>query len=125
MNFIPIIQEQVADGHWNLEQLLDREGTLSLALQNDRGQRLTLSFDSYMAYRKVDEGDALLMLSQMRKTGGTAKYFYRVEESTFVEWFNLERCAEGSVQDLIHFALAAENDIVDVLALELPIVRMG
>jgi hypothetical protein len=124
MNFIPILQERVHDGHWDLEQLLDRGGTLVLALLDDRGRRTRLAFDSYMAYRKLDEGDALLTLAAMRKTGGTAKYFYRVEESAFVAWFNQERCAEESSQNLVHYVVAAENDIVDVLALDPPIVEV-
>ncbi len=124
MKFIPILQEYVHDGHWQLEQLVDRGGTLVLTLMDDRGRRAKLSFDSYMAYRKLDEGDALLTLAAMRKTGGTAKYFYRVDESVFVAWFNKERCAEGSTQMLVHCAVAAENDIVDVIALDLPAVEV-
>jgi hypothetical protein len=125
MNFIPIFQEQVGDGHWDLEQLVDREGTLTLTLMDDHGRRTKLLFDSYMAYRKLDEGDAHLMLAAMRRTGGSAKYFYRVEESSFVMWFNQERCAQQSSQDVIHYAIAAENDIVDVLALDPPAITAG
>lgn len=123
MKFIPILQEYVRDGHWELEQLVDRGGILVLTLLDDHGRRTKLSFDSYLAYRKLDEGDALLTLAAIRKTGGTAKYFYRVDESGFIAWFNKERCAEGSRQTLVHCAVTAENDIVDVIALGLPVVQ--
>jgi hypothetical protein len=123
MKFFPILQEHVRDGHWDLEQLVDRNGILVLRLLDDHGRRIKLLFDSHMAYRKLDEGDALLTLADMRKTGGTARYFYRVEESTFLAWFNQERCDSGLNRALIHYAVAAANDIVDVLALEPPAVE--
>jgi hypothetical protein len=123
MKFIPILQEHVRDGHWDLEQLVDRNGILVLTLLDDHGRRMRLSFDSHMAYRRLDEGDALLTLADMRKTGGTARYFYRVEDSTFAAWFNEERCDSGSNHALVHYSVAAANDIVDVLALEPPAVE--
>lgn len=123
MKFTPIFQEHVRDGHWELEQLVDRGGALVLTLSDDRGRRTKVSFDSYMAYRKLDEGDALLTLAAMRKTGGTAKYFYLVDESSFIAWFDKDRCNDGSVQALVHCTIAADNDIVDIIALDLPVVE--
>jgi hypothetical protein len=124
MNFTPILQEQVRNGHWDLEQLLDYRGILGLTLLDNHSRQIKLSFNSYMAYRKLDEGDALLMLAAIQKTGGTAKYFYRVENSDFLAWFNRERCANESSQLLIHYTVAAENDIVDILALYPPTVEV-
>ena len=120
-NFIPIFQEHVHAARWNLEQLIDREGTLVLTLMDDARGRIKLSFDSYLSFRKLDEGDALLTLANMRRSGGTAKYFYRVEDSEFVAWFNKERCGQDSSQAMRHYVVAAVNDVVDVLALDLPI----
>lgn len=121
MKFIPVFQQHVGNGQWDLEQLVDRSGTLELTLVDSTGRQMSVSFESYLAYRKIDEGDALLMLSEIRKTGGTAKYFYRVENSEFLKWFNNERCASEVLDDsLIHFTIAAMNDIVDVLAFESP-----
>ena len=76
-----------------------------------------------MAYRKLDEGDALLTLDNMRKTGGTSRYFYRVEDSDFTAWVNRERCDDESTHSVVHYAVAATNDIVGVLALEPPVVE--
>jgi len=73
-----------------------------------------------MCFRKMDEGDGLLTLSRIKKTGGTGKYFYRVESSEFVEWFNRERSATAHVAPVQHYVVAAANDIVDMLCLEPP-----
>jgi hypothetical protein len=124
-NFIPIFQEYVRAGRWDLEQLIDREGTLVITLLDDAGHRTKLSFDSYMTYRKLDEGDALLTLANMRKSGGTAKYFYLVEDSDFVVWFNKERCNQDTSQVLRHYVVAAINDVVDILALDPPSLELA
>ncbi|WP_293394805.1 hypothetical protein [Nevskia sp.] len=120
MKFIPIFPELLRKGGWEFDQLTDRAGTLVLMLVDAGNRRARLSFDSYFAYRKLDEGDALLTLVEIGKTGGTGRYFYRVEDSTFLAWFNQERCAVSSSTPLIHYAIAASNDIIDVLAMDAP-----
>jgi hypothetical protein len=122
--YVPILQEHVRGTRFDLEQLVDCAGELSMTLTSTDGHRLELKFDSYLAYRKLDEGDALLMLSAMRNSGGTNRCLYRVDDSDFLAWFNTERCNQtlGS-QQLDHYAIATMNDIVDVLALDAPVVE--
>jgi hypothetical protein len=120
MNYIPIFQQHVCHERWDLEQLTDREGTLSLTLVDSQQKRMQILFDSHMAYRKLDEGDALLMLANIQKTGGTGKYLYKVEDSTFLAWFNQQRCGDVPGQPLVHYCVAAMNDILDVLAINEP-----
>jgi hypothetical protein len=102
--------------------LLDHNGVLTLKLVDAQGNAIKVTFDSYLAYRKIDEGDALLTLAEMRNTGGTAKCFYQVQDSAFIAWFNEERCHIDSSDTLIHFSVAASNEIIDVLALQQPVV---
>ncbi|NMG68151.1 hypothetical protein GPA19_24790 [Azoarcus indigens] len=123
--YIPILQEYVGNVRIDLEELIDRAGCLVLTLARTDGRRIHLKFDSYMAYRKLDEGDALLTLSAMRKTGGLSKCFYRVDDSDFLIWFNAERCGPASGQPLGHYSVAAINDVVDVLSLDPPTVEMA
>lgn len=124
-NFVPILQEHVRATPFELEELLDRAGTLVLTLSDASDVRIKLKFGAYMAYRKLDEGDALLTLSAMRRSGGTGKVFYRVDDSKFAIWFDAERCNDGRGQPLVHYSVASMNDIVDVLSLEPPIIEIG
>ena len=123
--YVPTFQEYAKNVQLELEQLVDRAGTLALTLGDVNGRHIVLMFDSYMAYRKLDEGDALLTLSAMGKSGGTGKYFYRVDNSDFYAWFNAERCDTGHGQPLVHYVVAAINDIVDVLSLEPPTIKVS
>ena len=122
--YTPILQQYVGDSQFDLEQLCGRAGVLALTLIDQTGQRIKLSFDTYMAYRKLDEGDALLTIAHIKKTAGTGKYFYRVEDSDFVTWFSKERCDPHVLQKFIHFSVAAINDIVDVISLNEPVVEV-
>lgn len=121
--YVPILQENLSRAQYELEELVDREGALVLVLANNDGQRVRLKFDSHLAFRKMDEGDALATLAAMRRSGGTGKYFYRVDESEFVAWFNSERYGAAPGQPLIHYAIAAQNDIVDVLSIRAPSIE--
>ncbi len=123
--YIPILQEHFCNARLDLEELVDRAGSLVLTLASTDGSQIRLKFDSYMAYRKLDEGDALLTLSAMRKTGGMGKSFYRVDDSDFLIWFNEERCGAAPGKSLVHYAIATVNDIVDVLSLDPPAIEMG
>jgi hypothetical protein len=121
--YVPILQEHSKDAPLELEQLLDRGGTLILTMVDAHERRISLSFDSYMVYRKMDEGDALLTHVDLVKTGGTGKWFYRVEDSEFLAWFNKESCNVRANQNLVHYCIAALNDIVDVISLDAPVVQ--
>ncbi|MFU2489683.1 hypothetical protein [Thauera sp. WH-1] len=122
--YSPILQEYFCNARFELEELVDRAGSLVLTLVRTDGSRVRLQFDSYMAYRKLDEGDALLTLSAMRRTGGMSKSFYRVDNSDFLVWFNEERCGPTPGGPLTHYMVATANDIVDVLSLDPPTIEV-
>jgi hypothetical protein len=119
-DYVPIFQEICSDVVFALDRLSDHDGALLIQISSDDNRRLNVAFDSYLAYRKMDEGDALLMLEHMKRSGGTTKTFYRVENSEFMSWFHVQSCGVRSGQSLIHYAIGTTNDIVDVLALSSP-----
>lgn len=122
--YVPILQEYSKFAPLELEQLVDYEGKLTLIIVDAHERRISLTFDSYMTYRKIDEGDALLTLVDMKKTGGLGKWFYRVEDSELLSWFNKESCDARANQNLVHYSIAALNDVVDVIALDPPVIEL-
>ncbi len=122
--YVPILQEHLRNARLEFDQLVDRSGTLFVALADANGRHTYLKFDSYMAYRKLDEGDALVTLSAMRKSGSASKCFYRVDDSDFLAWFNTERCGQSPGQPLTHYLIATTNDIIDVLSLDPPTIEV-
>ncbi len=122
--YVPISQEYLRDGPLELEQLLDHGGTLTLTMVDAHELRIKFSFDSCMVYRKMDEGDALLTQVDLEKTSGMGNWFYRVEDSEFLAWFNKESCDARANQNLVHYSIAALNDVVDVISLVPPVFEL-
>jgi hypothetical protein len=121
MKFVPVFQDQVVTAGLDLEQLTDNIKSLCVTLRDKAGGGITLTFESHMAYRARDEGDAMVTLDLMSKSGGTGKYFYEVEESDFIAWFNAERYEASTDAGLKHYCIASTNFIVDVIATEPPV----
>lgn len=97
----------------------DWEGFRILLRSNDRVLRV--SFNAHVAYRNMDEGKRLKTLSQFpRDILGVT--FYTVENSTWAKWFYEEsKVYDGD--ELTHYMIGTDNDWIDVLALEPPIVE--
>lgn len=120
--YVPVLQDHAARAPFELDQLVDDAGVLTLRLLDAVYRQFDISFDSCMVYRKMDEGDALLALADMRRLGVAAKWFYMVEDSDFTAWFNEQRCDTRSTGDLLHYCIATSNDIVDVISLNAPAI---
>lgn len=121
--YVPILQAHV--GRFELDQLLDRDGVLMLTLEHEDGRRAFVKFDSYLVYRKRDEGDALRTLDEMRRSTETTKCFYKVEGSDFISWFNAENYADKPLRPMGHYVISTLNDIIDVIALHGPVIEMS
>lgn len=122
MQYVPTFQELFAQSKFDLDQLTDRIDKLELELSDGLGRQIKLVFDSHMAYRTRDEGDALATLDAIAESGGTGKYFYVVEDSDFIKWFQSERYEKSSGAKLKHYCIASVNFIVDVIATDPPVI---
>ena len=49
-------------------------------------------------------------------------FLYKIENSDFMKWAVKESCGFYSEEDLLHFCIVTENDIVDILSLGEPTV---
>lgn len=119
--YAPTFVDLAEKGPFELNQLLDRDGQLSISLSDENDVEHTLIFDDFMLYRKIDEGDALRTLASISDSGLRANWFYIVKDSEFVAWYNYERCRPDSLQELFHFVIATSNDIIDVISLSHPV----
>jgi hypothetical protein len=120
-----INQDQLAGKSYSLDKLVDFQGVLSLTLSDVDGGQVEVRFDSHFASRKIDEGDALQTLSAMRHSAGTALTMYEVDNSDFLAWYFTEKCDEPDIHSpLKHYAIATIDDIVDVISLNAPIIRI-
>jgi hypothetical protein len=118
--YTPAFQDHAPEALADLRELVDRNGTLELLLESSSNKHVRVVFDAYLAYRKLDEGDAMLALEQLAASAKIARTFYRVEESDFIEWFSKQSHAVRDQQKLNHYAVVTHNDVVDVISLSEP-----
>ncbi len=114
--YVPVLQEHAPERLFDLGRLLDEYGRLEIGLLREDGSKLKLLFPTYLAYRKLDEGNALQTLSDAGSMLGRS--FYRVKESDFLDWFIAQSRGIHVKDPLIHFVVMTINDIIDVICNE-------
>lgn len=118
-----VLQEFAPDEPYVLSALVDRGGVLEIHLIDDDGRKASLTFDSHLAYRKLDEGDDLIGLAELSASARPGRSFYRVVGSDFVDWFISRNHGTRKVGSVIHFVVVTVDDVIDVLALTEPVFR--
>lgn len=120
-----ILQDFVPVGErFYVKSLRDEAGLLEVTLS---GKTLVLNvqFGAALAYRKVDEGDALKALAEIESTSSPGMVLYGVSESRFTEWFCEQGYGVRKADSIAHVAIVAGDDIIDILCLEPPACALG
>ena len=80
---------------------------------------LRVRFAKVMAYRNIDEGYRL----RESQTSGEPSPLWRVEHSEFLAWFHHSSRDIYRDWKIVHYAIATDDDIIDVLSPSEPIVE--
>jgi len=118
--YFAIWQDIAANHRFELNSLLDAEGKIRLELIDDMNRKFTIVSETCLSYRRIDEGDALVGIDDLVASAGTAKVFYRVEESEFLEWFHSQSDGIYKNRDIQHFSICTSNDIIDLITHDIP-----
>lgn len=122
--YLAIWQDTAADRRFELDSLSDRAGKLRIEISDETDQKFVITSESYLYYRRLDEGDALIAIGEIRDSAGLARVFYRVEKSGFLEWFDLQNHGIYKDRGLQHFAICTTNDIVDLITFDMPKIAL-
>ncbi len=118
--YFAIWQDIVGNHRFELNSLLDAEGKVCLELNDDMNRKFTIVSENCLSYRRIDEGDALIGIDDLMASAGTAKVFYRVEESDFLQWFHMQSDGIYKNKNLQHFSICTSNDIIDLITCDIP-----
>lgn len=109
-------------GKMYIEKLVDDKEGFQLFFE-DKNKKYTVKviFENFvLSYRNTDEGHRLKALSFLREKYGKDFYaewsFFKVNNSTYVEWFNQETYNMYSNYDIEHYVFLTCDDIVEVLS---------
>ena len=99
-----------------LEELRESDGVLSICISFDDGKRAEYFFSRHVFFQKLDEGDAVLTLSEMATVDVLGKSFYTFRHSALLSWFRRESAGIYDGVDLVHHRFCTIDDIIDIIS---------
>ena len=109
-------------GRYAEHRIVDEYGVLEVFLEDERDRKLKVSFTTYLAFRKMDEGDAFQALMDIKETSKLGTRFYSVADSEYLGWFHLQSAAIHESQNLAHYCLTTIDSVIDVISFDPPSV---
>ncbi|WP_085540025.1 exonuclease SbcCD subunit D C-terminal domain-containing protein [Cedecea sp. NFIX57] len=109
-----------------MNQLVDLRylsGTLELILASghaDETKKSCVAFDWVHSFRVTDEGDLLRMQDDLN--GQMVIGIYTVEGSRYLTWFNEQSVSAHDGDNITHYLIVTDNDVIDVLSSVSPII---
>lgn len=114
----------LADKYYDFDSLLGDRKSLSIRISKVGGDTVEIIFSPAMSYRCIDEGDALLTSHEMSSAGCSGDALYEAKNSLFLQSFFKERFEDGNRINYRHFCVSTNDEIIDVIALEAPVIRL-
>jgi hypothetical protein len=116
----PIFQEHAHTWLYTLWKVVDEKGVLSVYIEGMDNAKFQVKFDTYIAYRKYDEGDGLLTLHFFRQHSALGRSFYRLYNSEFINWLKSESFETWSNERIAHYSIHTVDDIIDIISIDPP-----
>jgi len=112
--------ESFGAGRYAEDRIADEGGVLDVFLEDEAGKRLKVSFSAYLAFRKMDEGDAVHTLADIDETAEPGTRLYSVADSEYLRWFHFESEAIHKSHQLTHYCLTTVDSVIDVISFDPP-----
>jgi hypothetical protein len=107
-------------GNYAEDRITDEGGVLDVFLEDETGKKLRVSFNAYLAFRKMDEGDAFHTLADINETSELGTRLYSVVDSEYLRWFHFESEAIHASQKLTHYCLTTVDSVIDIISFDPP-----
>ena len=121
--FFPVKRSSLAGRPPDEESIVDVNGCLSITLVAEGEMKIAALFDDYIAYRKLDEGDAFNTLREIAESSELGHLLYLVEASNFITWFMEENQFVRNREMLKHYCLTTSNSLIDVICFAPPKIQ--
>jgi hypothetical protein len=100
----------------------DLEG-FRIIFKDDKSIRhFKFTFENYVSYRNSDEGVRLKSLN-LFPNNSRQWCLFKTSSSDFIDWIITESTGIYSSGDIIHYFFTTSDDIIEVLALEEPLIE--
>jgi hypothetical protein len=115
--------EYSAKNGYALDSIFDDVNELVIRICGPAKEQVSITFDAPLAYRKVNESDALPFLGEVSASPGMDYMLYEVGGSDFIDWLSQQSYGARKMGDVTHYIVIAMDDIIDVLAFDPPVIQ--
>lgn len=109
-----MIVEKVLESDDGLSILLRHSGSADKPNQASNKLKLEILFDSFVAYRNMDESYRARTIDEYPE--GMKNTYYTVINSSWIEWLNEESKGIYADRDVKHYSIITIADWIDVLS---------
>lgn len=118
----------IPNGNYELMEICQNWDGLRLVFCNNKRRIVVVYKEEILAFRSCDEGDRWKTVDEVLAMNGKEFFkdnlFFRVNNSEFKKWFCQENFGVREESEFDHHAFVTANDIVDVLALHVPEIKI-
>ncbi len=128
MNDIITVKNDIPIGNYELESLVQKNGSLLLTFLSDQ-YKVSINYGyQYIMYRGSDEGDRLRSINhylEEKKEGYfKGKLMFMVTNSDFIEWVKNETYGMYENNEMHHYMFVTSEDIIEVVARGFPTITV-
>lgn len=105
-----VIEKQV------VTRFIECDGRIEIILGDKSGDVAKVEFDSYIAFRNIDESFRLRTWNDHTGFPGTYENLGVVENSKWCKWLVEESCGVLSFDTLTHYTIYTGMDCIDIVA---------
>ena len=115
------LHTEIVFEHPDIDEVRDFT-SLIVRIRDENELSINVDFRSALVYSKTDESYALNIVNALFESGANGHWLYEIGESAFLDDFKKRNPHINPHWDLRHYMIATDNDIIDVLATEPPII---
>ena len=119
-NYHPLLLGDFIDETPSLDFIKDEEDILNIQMISSKGTKYLLKFDSYLAFRKIPESYALIILYEIGLASSLKNHLFESTQSEFKNWFVSQSGPLSDAMNIINYTVTLENEVIEVLAEEPP-----
>ncbi|WP_374018193.1 hypothetical protein ABU162_29960 [Paenibacillus thiaminolyticus] len=107
----------------------DCDGLAIILASSETSSELFLQFKSPFSFRTTDEGKRLKLLNRLNEKFGDdfvrTSSLFMVYESEYLKWINDETYYMYENQNLYHFVILTDNEVLEILSPLHPVTNMN
>lgn len=119
----------IAYGNYELKEICQNRDGLRLVFLDEKKRIDVIYREEILAFRSCDESDRWKTIDEVLAMNGRDFFrnnlFFIVKYSEFKRWFCQECMGVREEKEFEHHAFVTANDVIDVLALHMPEIRVS